>query len=612
MICINNTQVIEPIPTENQNIQTAECSTNIACKFCSIESNNYNLCESCNIEKGYYPLKNDTNNYGIFINCYNDITIYNGYYLNEESKQYEKCYSLCEKCNELGDENDNKCNKCSSGFTLLKENFKKNNCYINCPYYYYFDINKIYHCSNDYKCPDEYNKLIAAKGKCIDKCSNDNLYQYEYNGNCYEIFPNNTILSNNNICIFSKQESCSLEFPYLIYEINECTNNCNITDWISRKCITNNTSEKLKDKNIYRIMNSIPSHSIDSLLDNIADGEDILIDEKEIKYQITNSENQNKKEYDDISTIILGECENILKNYYNISNEESILILKLDIYYEGQLSPIVIYELYHPKTKKRLDLIHCKNTTINILIPVKINKSELFKYDPSNKFYNDICSTYTSEIGTDITLKDRQNEFINNNLSLCEEECKLSHFEHKERKVNCECFIKLKFPLFSEIKIDKEKLRKNFIDIKNLINLNVLKCYKLLLTKEGLIYNIGSYILIAIIFIYSINSNLFLIIEYDILFNKIDLLFKKKKKENNNNWKHNFSNNKTLNNKLIKKNTKIKKTNRILKNKTDNIKINKNKSKIKKGLNAIKKNKKITFKSTDSQSVLNIKLMIMN
>lgn len=63
---------------------------------------------------------------------------------------------------------------------------------------------------------------------------------------------------------------------------------------------------------------------------------------------------------------------------------------------------------------------------------------------------------------------------------------------------------------------------------------------------------------------------------------------------------------------MIKKNTKIKKTNRILKNKTDNIKINKNKSKIKKGLNAIKKNKKITFKSTDSQSVLNIKLMIMN
>ena len=278
--------------------------------------------------------------------------------------------------------------------------------------------------------------MIIAKKKCIDKCSNGNLYKYEYNGNCYENCPYDTILSNNNICIFSKQDSCSDEYPYLIYETKECTKICIITDWINRKCITNSTNPQIKDDNIVKIINSITSHSIDSLLDNVTkyDGEDLLIDEKGIKYQITSSANQNNKEYDDISTIKLGECENILKNHYNISKEESILILKLDIYYEGQLSPVVIYELYHPRTKERLDLIHCKDIHINISIPVKINENELFKYVPSNKFYNDICSAYTTENGTDITLNDRQNEFIQNNLSLCDEECKFSEYEKKQKK----------------------------------------------------------------------------------------------------------------------------------------------------------------------------------
>ena len=39
-----------------------------------------------------------------------------------------------------------------------------------------------------------------------------------------------------------------------------------------------------------------------------------------------------------------------------------------------------------------------------------------------------MCSTTTSESGTDISLKDRKNEFINNNMSLCEENCDLIEY----------------------------------------------------------------------------------------------------------------------------------------------------------------------------------------
>ena len=60
----------------------------------------------------------------------------------------------------------------------------------------------------------------------------------------------------------------------------------------------------------------------------------------------------------------------------------------------------------------------------------------------------------------------------------------------------------MKLPIISEIVIDKDKLKESFKNIKNIINLNILKCYKILFTKEGFISNIGSYILFFTIFCY--------------------------------------------------------------------------------------------------------------
>ena len=48
--------------------------------------------------------------------------------------------------------------------------------------------------------------------------------------------------------------------------------------------------------------------------------------------------------------------------------------------------------------------------------------------------------------------------------------------------------------------INKEKLLENFKDIKNIANLNFLVCYKKLFKKDGIINNIGCYIMFGIIF----------------------------------------------------------------------------------------------------------------
>ena len=61
-----------------------------------------------------------------------------------------------------------------------------------------------------------------------------------------------------------------------------------------------------------------------------------------------------------------------------------------------------------------------------------------------------------------------------------------------------------------------------------------MKCYYILLSKEGIIYNIGSYIILSIIFIYMILSIRFWIKEYKSFLYKINkIIIEKKEIENN-------------------------------------------------------------------------------
>ena len=54
------------------------------------------------------------------------------------------------------------------------------------------------------------------------------------------------------------------------------------------------------------------------------------------------------------------------------------------------------------------------------------------------------------------------------------------------------------------MKFDKSELYKNFIDIKNIANINLLVCYKKLFTKKGIINNYGNFSLMSVIFLHFI------------------------------------------------------------------------------------------------------------
>ena len=286
-----------------------------------------------------------------------------------------------------------------------------------------------------------------------------------------------------------------------------------------------------KDDIINNIKNEITNGGMDTLVSNIIrEKKDLVLKDEDVTiYQITTSDNQNNNEYNNISTIQLGECENKLKKHYNIANNESLLIFKIDLYNQGLSVPKIEYEIYHPKTKEKLDLDICKDTKINISIPVSINEDNLYKYDSSSDYYNDICFTYTSEKGTDISLNDRKKEFINNNMSLCEVNCEFNGYNNDTKKSLCECQVKIKLPIISEIVINKDELLNNFFDVKKSINLKVLKCYYKIFKKEGIQKNIGNYIILSIILLSVILIVIFYIKGFNILKRKIKqkLLIKK-------------------------------------------------------------------------------------
>ena len=169
-------------------------------------------------------------------------------------------------------------------------------------------------------------------------------------------------------------------------------------------------------------------------------GKDKKITDKNKVIILTSTENQKNKEDKNIS-MDLGPCEFMLKNDYNISYNDSLYILQIISEEEGMKIPKIEYEIYYPFTDSnltKLNLASCEDTKIEISISVKISGS-LDKYNPKSDYYNDICSTTTSDDGTDITLEDRKNEFIDNNMSLCKENCDLIEYNHEKEKVKCSC-----------------------------------------------------------------------------------------------------------------------------------------------------------------------------
>ena len=285
----NYTECIDEIPIGfylNDSIRRTIDKCDIKCGNCSLESVKNNLCISCNINNNYYPILNDSLNNNSFINCYNQNQLTEDYIL--DNNIFKKCYQTCQNCKEIGDENNHKCIKCKSNFEF-KDDFENNtNCYEKCQYYYYFDPLKQYFCTQNNECPKSYNKLVIEKNKCIDKCSNDNKYQYEFNNKCYDSYQETSSINN-------YENECPKDSPYINVENNECIKECNPVELFTNKCkLKNNISLEVKDKIISNIEKYIIDRKLDSLTSNMTKGDKnkLIIFNENIIFEITTTDIQ--------------------------------------------------------------------------------------------------------------------------------------------------------------------------------------------------------------------------------------------------------------------------------------------------------------------------------
>ena len=496
---------------------------NNKCKECSIESNKLDLCISCN--QGYYTKIDDISNNNYFIDCYKDP---DGYYLDNDI--YKPCYPSCQKCNELGDLSNNNCLSCKPGYFSLDNG---TNCYEICQYYYYFNSSNIYQCTEGNECPKEQHKLIKEKNKCIKNCTDDDIYKCEFKNICYEICPEEEFISEviSNI-LYIKE--CPEKIPYL-FKNNTCTQECDALDFFNEICKINNNNPVIREEMIKKIKRQLTNKELNLLLLNVTDGEkkDLLIKEFNVTYQITTTDNQKNNNYENLSRILLNECEDILRSHYHIDSNKSLIIFKVDYYMEGISIPLIGYEVYHPDTKEKLELKYCQEVLIDYIIPVSIDENNLFKYDPNDEYYNDECLPFTTDNGTDILLNDRKEEFIINNLSLCENNCKYNGYNEITKKVSCKCEIKDKDFVITEIFYEKDILSNNFTFENYKSNLKTMKCANTLFTKNGLISNIASYILIFNLIIYLVLFILYFKIGVFMIDKDIEGIIKEKENQMN-------------------------------------------------------------------------------
>ena len=439
---------------------------------------------------GYYPKSDDNTNNFPYINCYKDPE---NYYLNEQI--YEPCYISCKYCSSSGNETVNNCLECKSTHEKKNDFENDNNCYEKCPYYYYYDDNRIYHCTTESKCPENYNKLIEPKKRCIDYCKNDNKYKHEYENKCFEICPEGT------------KESKNDKFLCEIIEI-ENEDNCELKEYHLKLSSKQEISLEYLNSLAREYIELPPPKDYVSKYEN----------NNYIVYLYKNVECVERK-VSEAPIPNFGDSYDKVKRYYNVSeNEDLIYAIVKEKDNKGKNIPskgqsVSVYNLINPQNCEVLNISEvCGEDKIEVQedvlskLETSEEKKEYIKYltnqgidifNISDRFYNDLCFHFESPNGRDVPMKDRIAEFFPN-MTLCEPGCDSKGVDLDKLKAKCEC-------TFNNLM--KNNLMDNFygqtiaefMGILNSFNFNVVQCIKDIFDKDQLTKCTGGFIILALL-----------------------------------------------------------------------------------------------------------------
>ena len=207
------------------------------------------------------------------------------------------------------------------------------------------------------------------------------------------------------------------------------------------------------------------------------------------------------------SRVDLSECIHLLKTQGIISSNESLIILQLDSPSSKKVSNEISFALYFSNLTQ-IDISYCNNTKIKITSSVNtslINNFDKAKsiydnngYDIFNindAFYTDDCSSYTSENGTDLTLKDRQNIYFEE-INFCDDGCIYESYNFELNVVNCICENITHSNNHTSFSLNT--FFKKFINVFKESNIKLVKCYNSVFDIDKLRKNVGSYVMIGL------------------------------------------------------------------------------------------------------------------
>ena len=322
------------------------------------------------------------------------------------------------------------------------------------------------------------------------------------------------------------------EFITLIKESTNDYQNFDLNEFLKNiENITLTEFEKQISKTILDFINSVNS----SKLINGSDFLSLILSSDDM--------NTNAQIEKGISAIDLGNCTNIIKEYYNMTPNESFYVLNIESkrnktenseenkdksYNLGKETLIELYD----KSGNTLNLSICKDIKVMKFLDdkekLKLELAESYSrrgidvFNERDDFFNNICHDFSNTDGKDIIINDRRND-IYQNATFCQKGCSFSGIDYKLTAADCICNSRsLQINSYNNDTSNENKnkdeeivnfktLTKSIIEKLFEFNIDVIKCYNLVFNMKIFHNNIGFYCMSILIFLQIIFLFAFLI-----------------------------------------------------------------------------------------------------
>ena len=521
-------------------------SNNWECLKCNDKwSTGGNSCLNCN--------KNGNSNKPECINiCQNHN--YSGYYLDYNGL-YRKCYESCKECNGPPDKDllfgyilSHNCKICANGYYKLGES----NCYSNetikykvSHYYLYNDSDNNLVWGECYKDCETCSKSGDSSDMNCLSCINNEWWEWYKpklilrNGNCKEECRDNQYMTISGGC----SDGCGDNFLFTYDHscVDKCPDNYEPND---NKCVMKYVKETTP---LDEFKSQVTENITDYLnITSLINGSDFIA----VIYS-KDKDDPKKQLEKGISAVDLGECADIIKNYYGIPLNDSLIILNMESKMNSNMKNIEIGEEKEENENKdksinldkisqievfdmsgrSLNISVCdKEITIMKLINDSLDESDIeFAkslsnqgidiFNPNDDFFNDLCHNYKNSDGKDIILKDRRNDFFKN-VTFCQTGCTYAGMNYELNVANCVCSTssvqgeKIIENYNKEEKsenVNFKSIAKSFVENLLDFNIDVIYCYNLVFDFQRLVKNIGFYTMFIMLILQIIFLIIFLI-----------------------------------------------------------------------------------------------------